>query len=109
MTNDLPVLLTRLIIALDLLYDSTKDQVGIWSVLSDIIGEMQQSSHGNRKLAHSEVDLQSLDSSRSSERGRANPQGIAVFPAQGCDFPDDAGSATLRIMNGLMLDEGRMG
>ena len=51
MANDLPALLTRLVIALDLLYDSTKDQIGIWSVLSDIIGEMQQSSHGNRKLA----------------------------------------------------------
>ena len=51
MTNDLPALLTRLVIALDLLYDSTKDQIGIWSVLSDMIGEMQQSSHGNRKLA----------------------------------------------------------
>jgi hypothetical protein len=45
MANDL---LTRLIIALDLLYDSTKDQIGIWSVLSDIIVEMQRSSHGRQ-------------------------------------------------------------
>jgi len=42
MANELPVLLARLIIALDLLYDSTKNQIGIWSILSDIIGEMQR-------------------------------------------------------------------
>ena len=52
MPNELHVLLDRLIIALDLLYDSTKDQVGIWNVISDIIGEMQRLSPGNRKLAH---------------------------------------------------------
>jgi hypothetical protein len=42
MANELPVLLARLIIALDLLYDSTKNQIGIWNILSDIIGEMQR-------------------------------------------------------------------
>ena len=50
MANNLPALLTRLVIALDLLYDSTKDQIGIWSVLSDIIVEMQRSSRQTRKV-----------------------------------------------------------
>ena len=42
MADELPVLLARLIIALDLLYDSTKKQIGIWTILSDIIGEKQR-------------------------------------------------------------------
>ena len=37
----LPVLIARLIIALDLLYDSTKDQTRIWSIISDLIEQMQ--------------------------------------------------------------------
>ena len=37
----LPVLIARLIIALDLLYDSIKDQTGIWSIISDLIEQMQ--------------------------------------------------------------------
>ena len=55
MANELPVLLARLIIALDLLYDSTKNQIGIWSILSDIIGEMQRLTPWNRELARAAV------------------------------------------------------
>ena len=36
----LPVLIARLIIALDLLYDSTKDQTGLWSIISDLIEQL---------------------------------------------------------------------
>ncbi len=50
MASDLPALLARLVIALDLLYDSTKDQIGIWSVLSDIIVEMQRSSRQTKRV-----------------------------------------------------------
>ena len=31
------VLMTRLVILLDLLYDGTKDRTGIWSLISDVI------------------------------------------------------------------------
>ena len=40
MDDELIVLLTSLICILDLLWDSTKDQIGIWSVISDIIQEI---------------------------------------------------------------------
>ena len=31
------VLMTHLVILLDLLYDGTEDQTGIWSLISDVI------------------------------------------------------------------------
>ncbi len=40
MDNELIALITRLICILDLLWDSTKEQVGIWSIISDLIQEM---------------------------------------------------------------------
>ena len=40
MDNELIALLTRLICILDLLWDSRKEQVGNWSIISDRIQEM---------------------------------------------------------------------
>ena len=40
MDDELIGLLTSLICILDLLWDSSKDQIGIWSLISDIIQEM---------------------------------------------------------------------
>ena len=40
MDNELIVLLTSLICILDLLWDSTKEQIGIWSIISDLIQKM---------------------------------------------------------------------
>ena len=34
------VVIARLTIALDLLYDSTKDQTGLWSIISDLIEQL---------------------------------------------------------------------
>ena len=33
-------LMTRLVVLLDLLYDGSKDQTGIWCMISDVIEEM---------------------------------------------------------------------
>ena len=40
MDDELIALLTRVICVLDLLWDPTKEQVGIWSIISDLIQEM---------------------------------------------------------------------
>ena len=40
MDDEFTALLTSLMCMLDLLWDSTKEQIGIWSIISDLIQEM---------------------------------------------------------------------
>ena len=49
MDDELIGLLTSLICILDLLWDSSKDQIGIWSLISDIIQEMLLLLEKNRR------------------------------------------------------------
>ena len=40
----------RLVVLLDLLYDCSKDQTGIWSPISDVIEEMQALGRGTKDV-----------------------------------------------------------
>ena len=42
----LSVLLARLILAFDLLYDGAKGQTAVWSIISDVVEEMQLIARG---------------------------------------------------------------
>ena len=40
MDDALPALIARLVIALDILYDSTKDQTNLWRLISDLLEQI---------------------------------------------------------------------
>ena len=40
MDDELPALIARLVIVLDILYDSTKDQTGLWRLISDLLEQI---------------------------------------------------------------------
>ena len=40
MDDELPALIARLVIVLDILYDSTKDQTDLWRLISDLLEQI---------------------------------------------------------------------
>ena len=47
----LPELLHRLIVLLDLLWDGSKDQIGLWALISEVIEEMLEQDMRRHILA----------------------------------------------------------